>query len=61
MQRASRRVELVEETERAGAEEEMARLDEKQRRAMERVEAAYGKNRDQWVDTIFTLITGVKP
>lgn len=61
MQRARHRVELVEETERDGAEEDMAKLDEKQRRAMERVEAAYEKNRDQWVETLFSLIAGVKP
>ena len=61
MQRARHRIELVEETERAGAEEDMAELDEKQRRAMKRVEAVYEKNRDKWVDTLFSMIVGVQP
>lgn len=56
LQRARHRVELVEKTEGARADEEIARLDEKQRQAMERVEAAYKKNRDQWVDALFSLI-----
>lgn len=61
LSRASRRVELVAEAERAGAEEELARLDEERRQAMEAVEAAYGKNRDAWVDKLFALIVGVEP
>lgn len=61
MQRARHRVELVEQTERAGAEETIAQLDEKQRQAMKRVEAVYEKNRDKWVDTLFSMIVGVQP
>ena len=61
LKRARHRIELVEETEQAGAEEDIAKLDEKQRRAMANVEAVYEKNRDQWVDTLFSMIAGVKP
>lgn len=61
MQRARHRLELVEETEQAGAEEEIVKLDEVQRRAMKAVEAAYEKNRDAWVDKLFALIVGVEP
>lgn len=61
MQRARHRVELVEQTEQAGAEETIARLDERYRQAMKRVETVYEKNRDKWVDTLFSLIAGVQP
>ena len=61
MQRARHRLELVEETEQAGAEEEIVKLDEVQRRVMKAVEAAYEKNRDAWVDKLFALIVGVEP
>lgn len=60
MQRARRRLELVAETERAGAEEEIVRLDEERRQAMEAVEAVYEKNRDAWVDKLFAMIVGVE-
>ena len=46
---------------RAGAEEEIVKLDEVQRRVMKAVEAAYEKNRDAWVDKLFALIVGVEP
>ncbi len=61
MERARRRVELVEQTERAGAEETIARLDEKQRQAMKRVETVYEQNREAWADTLFSLIVGERP
>lgn len=61
MQRARHRLELVAETEQAGAEEEIVKLDEVQRRAMKAVEAAYEKNRDAWVDKLFAMIVGVEP
>lgn len=61
LQRARHRIELVEQTERAGAEEAIAKLDEKQRQAMKDVEAVYEKNRDKWVDTLFSMIVGVEP
>ena len=51
----------TEQTEQAGAEETIAQLDEKQRQAMKRVEAVYEKNRDKWVDTLFSMIVGVQP
>lgn len=61
MQRARHRLELVEETEQAGAEEEIVKLDEVQQRAMKAVEAVYEKNRDAWVDKLFAMIVGVEP
>lgn len=61
MQRARHRLELVEETEQAGAEEEIVKLDEVQRRVMKAVGAAYERNRDAWVDKLFALIVGVEP
>ena len=61
MQRARHRLELVAETEQAGAEEEIVKLDEVQQRAMKAVEAVYEKNRDAWVDKLFAMIVGVEP
>nr|WP_207754471.1 hypothetical protein [Pseudoflavonifractor phocaeensis] len=61
MQRARHRLELVEETEQAGVEEEIVKLDEVQQRAMKAVEAVYEKNRDAWVDKLFAMIVGVEP
>ncbi len=61
LQRAGHRIEVVKQLEQASAEEAIARLDEKQRQAMERVEAVYEKNRDRWADTLFTMIAGTRP
>ena len=58
--RADRRLEMVRQTEREGAQEEIAQLDEKLRAAMEAVESAYAKNKDRWVDTLFAMIVGEK-
>ena len=57
--RARERVEQVRQAEQARAEQKIARLDEAQRQALARMEEAYEKNRDRWVDTLFTKITGV--
>lgn len=59
--RAKRRIQQVRETEEAAAEENIALWDEKLKAAMAEVESAYGKNRDQWVDTLFRMITGGEP
>ena len=58
MERARRRIEQVEQTENQAADEAVVQLDEKFRKAMEAVEAAYEKNRDRWVDTLFSMIVG---
>ena len=47
MARAHRRIEQVEQTE-----------SQKLARAMDAVEAAYDKNRDRWVEALFTMIVG---
>ena len=56
MDRARHRVALVEQTERAAAEERMAKLDHRLQDALASVERAYEKNRDQWVERLFQLI-----
>ena len=43
------------------AEHSARALAEESRRKRELVEAAYGKNRDAWVDKLFALIVGVEP
>lgn len=58
MERAKRRIEQVEQTERQAADEAIVQLDQKLQTAMEHVEAAYEKNRDQWVDALFSMIVG---
>ena len=54
--RADHRIHLVEETERAAAQEQISRLDKKLKDGLEDVENAYRKNRDTWVDTLFQRI-----
>ena len=61
MARARRRIEQVEQTEAQAADEAIAQLDEKLAHAMDAVEAAYEKNKDRWVDTLFDMIVGGKP
>ena len=61
MARARRRIEQVEQTENEAADEAIAQLDEKLSRAMAAVEAAYDKNKDQWVDALFSMIVGEAP
>lgn len=60
MERARRRIEQVEQTEAQSADEAVAQLDVKLRNAMDAVEEAYEKNRDQWVDALFSMIVGGK-
>ena len=59
--RARQRLEEVQQTESAAAEDAVKELDEKLSRTMRMVEGAYEKNRDRWVDTLFTMIVGVQP
>ena len=56
--RAQRRIALVEETERAAADQDMAAWDRKLERAMAQVETAYAKGKDAWVDDLFHRIVG---
>ena len=56
--RARQRREQVQQTEEAAAEEA---LDRKLEQTMRAVEASYEKNKERWVDTLFSLIVGVQP
>lgn len=56
--RAKRRVDEVEKTEAAAAEEDMARWDKKRSDALAGVERAYAEHKDQWVESLFTRIVG---
>ena len=49
------------EGEEAAAEEALDRLDRKLEQTMRAVEASYEKNKERWVDTLFSLIVGVQP
>ena len=42
-------------------EEALDRLDRKLEQTMRAVEASYEKNKERWVDTLFSLIVGVQP
>ena len=53
--RARQRLEQVQQTEEAAAEEALDRLDRKLE------QASYEKNKERWVDTLFSLIVGVQP
>ena len=54
-------LEQVQQTEEAAAEEALDRLDRKLEQTMRAVEASYEKNKERWVDTLFSLIVGVQP
>ena len=58
--RARQRLEQV-QPEEAAAEEALDRLDRKLEQTMRAVEASYEKNKERWVDTLFSLIVGVQP
>ena len=58
--RARQRLEQVQQTEEA-AEEALDRLDRKLEQTMHAVEVSYEKNKERWVDTLFSLIVGVQP
>ena len=59
--RARQRLEQVQQTEEAAAEEALDRLDRKLEQTMHAVEVSYEKNKERWVDTLFSLIVGVQP
>ena len=59
--RARPRLEQVQQTEEAAAEEALDRLDRKLEQTMRAVEASYEKNKERWVDTLFSLIVGGQP
>lgn len=61
MERARHRVELVEQTERAAAEERIAKLDQKLQDALDAVERSYEKHKDQWVEQLFQMIVEAQP
>ena len=59
LERARHRIGLGEQAEQSGAEETIARLDQKQHQTMQQMEAVFEKNRDRWADTLFSMIVGV--
>ena len=59
--RAKQRLEQVEQTEARAAEDALEQLDEKLSRTMHAVESSYEKHKQQWVDTLFSMIVGVQP
>ena len=61
MERARHRVELVEQTERAAAEERIAKLDQKLQDVLDAVERSYEKHKDQWVEQLFQMIVEAQP
>ena len=56
--RATHRIDEVEKTEAAAAEEDMARWDKKRDQALAEVERAYAEHKDQWVELLFSRIVG---
>lgn len=58
MDRAKRRLTLVEETEQSAAKESLAAWDKKLEHAMAEVESSYAKNKSAWVDTLFHKVIG---
>ena len=61
MGQARRKVEEVRQAEQASAREQIARLEEKQARALERMRAVYEKDHSRWEDVLFGMIVGVEP
>ena len=59
--RARQRLEQVHQTEAAAAEVALDRLARRLEQPMRAVEASYEKNKERWVDTLFSLIVGVQP
>lgn len=56
--RAKRRVELVDKTERAAAEEDSKAWDRRLEKAMSVVESAYAKGKEPWVEQLFRKVIG---
>ena len=61
MERARRRVGIVEEIETAHAREEIAELDRHLQNSLDALNRAYESHRDQWVDTLLARIVGTTP
>ena len=61
MERARRRISLVEAEEAQRAEKAIAALDQRLSRSMAALERAYETDRDAWVEALFTKITGGTP
>lgn len=56
--RAKHRIAQVEETESQASDEYIALWDAKLSEAMAAVESSYEKNKEVWVDTLFSMIVG---
>ena len=61
MERARNRLEAVQHTEERAAQEALEKLDRRLDSVMQAVEVSYEKNKERWVDTLFSLIVGVQP
>ena len=61
MERARNRLEAVQHTEERAAQEALEKLDQRLDSVMRAVEASYEKNKERWVDTLFSMIVGVQP
>ncbi len=61
LERARRRVAIVEETEAKLADESAAAIDRRLDRAMQALELAYETHRDEWVETLFSRVTDGTP
>ena len=61
LERARHRLSLVEQEEQAAAAESIQRWDQKLEEALSAVESSYEKNKERWVDTLFSMIVGTEP
>lgn len=61
LERARRRVAIVEETEARLADESAAAIDQRLDRAMQALELAYETHRDEWVEALFSRVTDGTP
>ena len=61
MGRARNRLEAVQHTEERAAQEALEKLEQRLDSVMQAVEASYEKNKERWVDTLFSMIVGVQP
>lgn len=51
----------MEQEEQAAAAESIQRWDQKLEEALSAVESSYEKNKERWVDTLFSMIVGTAP
>ena len=61
LERAQRRISIVEETEAQLAAESMAAVDARLSHAMEALEGAYRAHQQEWVDALFARVVGQTP